>query len=311
MHQKASSPVGRSKIMMIAVASSMILAGCGGGSAKTAAPSGTDNPAGNSDSVQAAAAKLLPDKTRKSGVLRIATSLQWPPFGYKGSDGKPTGLDIELTQGIAKRLGLTPQITDVQFPTLVPGVATGRFDIAVNELADTAERRKEAQFVDYYDTGLALLVKKGTTGIAPNDLCGHSLALTQGSSQVAIAQDISAKCVADGKKKIKFVTVPESAATILAVSSGRAEGFLTDNAVGVYMSKSTHTNLEVIPGKVPSPSQRAGIVIKKGNDELTRAVQSALQSMIDDGTYAKLYKKYNVRADNMLTKATINDGRGL
>ena len=118
-------------------------------------------------------------------MLKVATSLQWPPFGFKGDRGQPDGFDLDLMKAISSRLGLKASITDLKFDSIVPSVQNGRFDVAVNELGDIPERRKIAQFVDYYNGGIAVLVPKGQkSDIAPTDLCGHTMSLTQGSSQV-------------------------------------------------------------------------------------------------------------------------------
>jgi polar amino acid transport system substrate-binding protein len=258
--------------------------------------------------VDNAARADLPADVKNAGVLKVATSLQWPPFGYKDEDGKPAGLDLDLITAVAGKLGLKPQITDIQFDSLVPSVSNGRFDVAVNELADIAERRKVVQFVDYYQTGLAVLVPgDSTSDISPTDLCGHTMSLTQGSSQAVLGKEISKQCVADGKQPIDFKLFSDSASTILAVANKRVEGFMTDFAVGVYLTRTKNKTLKVLPGVVPNSNDIAGIVLAKGNDQLAKAVQKALQSLIDDGTYMKIMKRYGV-SERAVDEATIDGG---
>jgi polar amino acid transport system substrate-binding protein len=254
--------------------------------------------------IDPAARAGLPEKIKQSGVLEVATSLQWPPFDFRSKSGQPDGLDIRLVTELAKRLGVTPKFTDVKFPAIVPGVANGRFDIGVDELDDTPERQKVVQFVDYYGSGLGLLVRKGTTGIDVTHLCGHTLALTQGSSQVAVAQRVSAECVASGKKGISFLYYPDSADTYLAVANGRGDGFLTDEAVGVYVA---HENgkLEMLPGTLQGTRSLAGIVVAKNNDALAKALRLALLDMMHDGSYQKLLAGYGV-SDAAITPAEVD-----
>ena len=284
-----------------------LVAACGsssGGSASSAAGGST------TQDVDAAARAKLPDAVRSAGVLKVATSLQWPPFGFKDEGGKPDGVDLDLVKAIAGRLGLKPAITDVKFDSIIPSVQNGRFDVGVNELGDIPERRKIVQFVDYYNGGIGVLVPKGSkTDMSPTSLCGHTMSLTQGSSQVELGKRISQQCVADGKPRIDFKMFSESAATILAVSSRRVEGFMTDYAVGVYLTRTTNKTLDVLPGTVPDSTDRAGIVIAKGNDQLTGAIQTALQSMMDDGSYRKILDKWGI-GDRGLKSATVNDSEG-
>ena len=244
--------------------------------------------------IDAAARAALPDKNLKSSMLEVATSLQWPPFDFKTDDGKPDGLDIRLVTALAARLGLKPNFTDVKFPAIVPGVQTGRFDIGVDQLSATPERRKIVQFVPYYQGGLGLLVRQDSRGLNVSQLCGLTLALTtRSSSQVAVAQRQSEQCVAAGKKPISFQYFPDSADTYMAVANGRGDGFLTDRAVGVYVAQN-NGKLTMTEGMLAGTQDVAGIVIGKDNDKLASAIRLALVGMLRDGSYQKLLDDYGV-----------------
>jgi polar amino acid transport system substrate-binding protein len=243
--------------------------------------------------VDNAARAVLSEKNRQSGTLEVATSLQWPPFDFKTDDGKPDGLDIRLMTALAERLGLKPNFTDVKFPAIVPGVQTGRFDVGVDELNATPERRKIVQFVPYYRGGLGLLVRQGSSGLSVSALCGLTLALTQGSSQVAVAQRESEKCVTAGKQPINMQYFPDSADTYMAVANGRGDGFLTDRAVGIYVAEH-NGKLTMTEGTLPETRDVSGIVISKDNDKLAQAIRLALVGMLKDGSYQKLLDHYGV-----------------
>jgi polar amino acid transport system substrate-binding protein len=243
--------------------------------------------------IDAAARAALPDKNLQSGQLEVATSLQWPPFDFKTENGSPDGLDIRLVGALAARLGLKPNFTDVKFPAIVPGVQTGRFDIGVDQLSATPERRKIVQFVPYFRGGLGLLVRQDSSGLNVSQLCGLTLALTQGSSQVAVAQRQSEQCVAAGKKPISFQYFPDSADTYMAVANGRGDGFLTDRAVGVYVAQH-NGKLTMTEGTLPGTQDVAGVVIGKDNDKLAAAIRLALAGMVRDGSYQKLLSDYGV-----------------
>lgn len=255
--------------------------------------------------VDAAARAALPDTVRSAGVLKLVTSLQWPPFDYKSDAGKPEGLDQDLMRLLAEKLGLKLQVTDVKFPSIIPGVSTGRFDAGVDQLSRTASREKVVQFVVYFRSNLGLLVRKGVTDVDVNHLCGRTLALTQGSSQIATAQQLSDKCVKEGKKKIGFLYYPNSADTYLAVANGRGDGFLTGRAVGVYVA-SRNDHLHMTKSTLAGTSSLSGIVIKKGNDKLATAIRLALESAIKDGSYGKVLAKYKVE-DGALTVGEVQN----
>ena len=243
--------------------------------------------------IDAAARAALPAALRQSGVLHVATSLQWPPFDFTGENGQPDGLDIRVVTALAAKLGLKPEFTDVKFPAIVPGVSTGRFDIGIDQIADTVERRKAVQFVDFYRSELGLLAQSGDAKLDPNALCGHSLALTQGSLQVGIAKQLADRCAASGQKPIGQIFFPDSADTYLAVANGRADGFLTDRAVGIYIAQH-NGKLAVMQGTVPGTSNVAGIVVARGNDALEAALKLALKGMMQDGSFAAILRQFGV-----------------
>lgn len=241
-----------------------------------------------------AARAALPDATRASGVLRVATSLQWPPFAFASPGAGPDGIDIRLVKLLAAKLGLRAEFDDIKFPSIVPGVAAGRYDIGVDEIGHTAERAKVAGFVDYYVSGYGLLVRQGSAaGLDANHLCGRTLAVTQGSAQVAMAAQLSAGCVTAGQPAITTLTFPDSADTYLAVANGRGDGFLTDRAVGIYIAK-TNAKLAMAEGTLPGVRLLSGIVVAKDNAALADALRQALASAAADGSYLALLNEFGV-----------------
>jgi polar amino acid transport system substrate-binding protein len=252
-----------------------------------------------------AARSALPDSIKSSGTLKVATSLQWPPFAYKNDKGEMEGIDIDLVRLLGEKLGLKVEIEDVKFPSIVPGVSNGRYNIGVNQIGITQERAKVADFVPYLTSGFSLLVRKGTTGIDVNDLCGRTLALTQGSGQIPVAEKLSAQCVQDGKKEISFLFFPNSADTYLALSNGRGDGFLVGKPAGVYIARG-NPRLEITTSVLKDSQTISGIVIAKGNTALQTALMRALEDAVADGSYLKILEQYGV-PDAALTVEQIRE----
>lgn len=246
-----------------------------------------------------AARAALPEATRQSGLLKVATSLQWAPFDYASETGEPEGIDIRLIKLLATKLGLKPTFEDIKFPAIIPGVQAGRYDVGVNQFGVTDERRKIVSLLPYFNSGYGLLVRKGATAIDVNNLCGKTLALTQGSAQIAIAEKLSAACVAANKPKIEMTFYPDSADTYLAVANGRGDGFLTARAVGVYIAKG-NPKLDVAPGALTGMDSISGIVVGKANDGLYKALLLAMESAVADGSYAAVLERFGV-VDGALT----------
>lgn len=235
----------------------------------------------------------LPEAVRDSGVLSIATSLQWAPFGYVDEDGNPEGIDLRLMKVLAAKLGLEAEFDNIKFPSIVPGVQTGRYAAGVNQMGITAERAEVVAFVPYFNSKYGLLVPTGKTDIDINDLCGVKLALTQGSSQIAVAEQLSARCEADGKEPIGMDFYPNSADTYLAVANGRGDGFLTARAVGVYTAQ-MNDKLEMTDGILDGRSSISGIVVSKEDPAMQEALTLALVSAVEDGSYAEILEHFGV-----------------
>ena len=252
-----------------------------------------------------AARAALPDAARAAGVLKVATSTQWPPFAFAGDNGEPDGIDIRLVRLLAMKLGLKPVIEDVKFPAIVPGVSSGRYDVGVNQINITAERAKAVDFLPYSQDGLGLLVRRGTTGVEVNDLCGRTLALTQGSAQVGVAEGLSGRCKEQGRKEIAFLFFPNSADTYLALANGRGDGFLVGKASGVYIARG-NDKLDMTTTTLAGVNSVSGIVMAKGNAALREALRLALESAVADGGYAKVMADFGV-PDGVLTMEQIRN----
>lgn len=250
----------------------------------------------------------LPKAIRDAGVLKVATNLNWAPFDYQSDAGQAVGIDISLIKILAAKLGLKASFDDMAFPSIIPGVTSGRYDVGVDQIGITPDRLKVIDLIPYFDSGYALLVPKGRVGIDINNLCGRTLAVTEGSAQIAVAQDMSKKCVAAGKPSIGLQYYQNSSDTFLAVSNGRGDGYLTAEAVGVYISK-INPKLVLAPGTLVGLHVISGIAIAKGRDDLYKALLLAFESSVADGSYMAMLGQFGVpdgglTLDQIRTKPT-------
>ncbi|WP_149536766.1 transporter substrate-binding domain-containing protein [Siccirubricoccus phaeus] len=244
--------------------------------------------------VSEAARAALPERVRQEGVLRIATSLQWAPFAYRSERDEPVGIDISLARLLAAKLGLQPSIDDMKFPTIITGVTSGRYHIGVNQLSMTPERLAAVDMVPYFSTTSVVLVRRGKTIGDLGNLCGMTFVVTQGSVQIRQLNQMSEACKGRGQAEIVQQLYPSSADTLLALSNGRGDAFLTAAPQGVYISR-INSRVALIPGDVPDTERfPAGIMVEKGNAAMRRAVALALASAIEDGSYRKILEEYGV-----------------
>lgn len=245
-------------------------------------------------SVTEPARAALPGKVRDGGTLNIATALQWAPFAYRNEKDEAVGIDISLMKVISAKLGLKPAFEDLKFPAIIPGVQSGRFHVGVDQLSMSPERLAVVDMIPYFQSTSVLLVPAGKTVKDVANLCGMTFVVTQGSVQVRQLNQLTEACTKKGDKPIVQQLYPSSAESLLAISNGRGDAFLTAAPQGVYISR-INKKVDLVPGDVPNVErQPAGIALEKGNAAMKKAIALALASAIEDGSYKAILKEFAV-----------------
>jgi polar amino acid transport system substrate-binding protein len=248
----------------------------------------------SAQSVAEPARAALPGNVRDGGTLNIATALQWAPFAYRNEKDEAVGIDISLMKVISAKLGLKPAFEDLKFPAIIPGVQSGRFHVGVDQLSMSPERLAVVDMVPYFQSTSVLLVPAGKTVKDVANLCGMTFVVTQGSVQVRQLNQLTEACTKKGDKPIVQQLYPSSAESLLAISNGRGDAFLTAAPQGVYISR-INKKVELVPGDVPNVErQPAGIAFEKGNAAMRKAIALALASAIEDGSYKAILKEFAV-----------------
>lgn len=296
----------------IAFAVSVILGLSGGAYASPKGSAGTPvTSAKNSfplGSVAKSVRALVPEAYKKKGSLTIAVSATHPPNAYFNDQNKLIGWEVELGKAIATRMGLKPDFRKVDFSQILTGLQSDRYDIGLSGINDTTVRQEVVTFVDYFNSGgTSLIVKSGNpknlSSVA--DLCGDTVAVETGTLQVGLAQDQSKKCVANGKKPIEITQFPNQTQVQLQLRTGRADAGLNDFPVAAYIAKQSNGHIDVISNNKGTTITYYGIAIAKESPNLVKAVQAAVQSVIDDGTYTKILKQW-LLLDGAIETAAIN-----
>lgn len=252
----------------------------------------------------------LPAKYQESKTILVGSDIAYAPMEYYDTDGTTVlGLDKDIADALAKQLGAVFEFRNATFDGLITQLDSGRIDIIMSGMSDTAERQQKIDFVDYYQAGAVLLVKKGNPeGLTSiEDLCGKVVAVQRGTTQEGYAEEQSKKCVANGGKEIELLSFDRETEAMLQVQQGRAASGLQDYPVAAYNARTSGggDDFEVVGEQIQAGP--LGIGVAKDNTELRDAIQKALQAIIDDGTYKKLIDKYEVPL-GAVTEATVNGG---
>ncbi|MER6196045.1 ABC transporter substrate-binding protein [Streptomyces sp. NPDC001586] len=261
----------------------------------------------SSQAVDPALARLVPAHLREKGEIVIATDASYAPMEFKDAQGRIVGVDVDLGRAIAARLGLAARFQDARFDGILAGVKAGKYDLSISDFAATKERQKVVDMVTYLSTGQAIAVRSGNPdGVDPRLLCGVRVAVQSATVAADEIEDSrNPKCEAAGKKPIpaggdKYDLQTQVTA---AVAAGRASAMIADEVIVDYAVKQSGGRLERLG--VPYNHAPTAIVVPKGDGDLARAVQGAVQGMIDDGSYKRILQKWGVESGSV-TRAVIN-----
>jgi polar amino acid transport system substrate-binding protein len=234
------------------------------------------------------------------GKLVICSDIPYPPQEFFDANGNPTGSDIEIGAEIAKRLGLTMEVQNSVFDTIIAALTGGKCDIIISAQNITADRVKQVDMIPYFQAGQSFVVAKGNPKniTTQNDLCGKTIAAESGTTEADYlngtgdykGQGLSAACVKAGKGKITVKEYQKDSDALLALQAGQVDAYFADSPVAGYYTVQ-HPDQFQLSGLTLGVADE-GISVAKSNTGLRDAVQQALISMINDGTYMNILKKY-------------------
>ncbi|KUH37295.1 MULTISPECIES: ABC transporter substrate-binding protein [Streptomyces] len=300
-----------------AVAGAMLLSACG-----DQTQSGASDGATKGTTVSTAPlADKLPQSIRDKGVIKVGSDIAYAPVEFKDAAGKTVGIDPDLAAAMGKQLGVTFQFENGTFDTLITGLRSKRYDIAMSAMTDTKDRQQGidsetgkkvgegVDFVDYFNAGVSVYTKKGVDkGIKTwADLCGKKIVVQRGTVSEDLAKAESKKCV-DGKKPaitIEAFDTDQQAQTRLR--AGGADAGSSDFPVAAYTVKTSGggKDFQIVGEQVEAAPY--GIAVAKNNTQLRDAIKAAMDAVIANGEYKKVLEKWGV-AQGAVTEAKINGG---
>ncbi|UVA81517.1 transporter substrate-binding domain-containing protein [Pandoraea commovens] len=232
----------------------------------------------------ARAADLL-DTVKSAGVLKIGIEGTYPPFNYRDKSGQLDGFDVDVAKAVAQRLGVKPQFVTTEWSGIIGGLQAGKFDVIVNQVAITDERKKSLDFSEPYTYSAAQLIRRKDDKRefkTLEDLKGHKLGVSLGSNY-----DKMAKAVAG----IDVRTYPGAPEYLADLAAGRVDAALNDQLMMAYLLQNAKLPLQA-GAVLPGTNQAVGIPFRKGNPAFAKAIDDALTGMKQDGSLAKIAQKW-------------------
>jgi polar amino acid transport system substrate-binding protein len=268
------------------LAISATLAGCGSDD-----PSANESPEATT-TPESELAALVPDAIAKDGKIRVGTDATYAPNEFLDTDGKTViGMDVELFDAIAGKLGLEVQWVPSGFDDIIPAVQNGKYEAGVSSFTINAEREEQTLMIAYFNSPIQWVTAKGNPhNVAIDDACGKKVGVQQDTIEVPDLQERSKKCEAAGKKAITINQNPDQGLVTTNVVSGKDDAMTADLPIAAYAVKQSAGKLELL-GE-PYGNAPYGIVVGKDQQKFAEAIQKATQAIIDDGTYEKVLAKW-------------------
>jgi polar amino acid transport system substrate-binding protein len=223
----------------------------------------------------------------------FCSDVTYPPEeSYPTPGGQAVGSDVDIANDVAKQLGSTAQIKNTGFDGIIGALNSKRCDAIISGMNDTAERRKQVDFVDYLSVGQSFMVKAGN----PNHItslasaAGHTVSVEAGTTDRDFLAAQSAKLVKAGKSAINIKTFPKDTDAAAALKAGRVDAYFGDSPVVVYyVSK----DKSFAVGGSPIAPIPIGIALRK-NSPLEPKIKAAISKLYANGTIQKIVAKWGM-----------------
>ena len=219
--------------------------------------------------------------TTSKGTLVMATNASFPPYEYYENE-KIVGIDAEVAELIAEKLGMTLEIKDMEFSSIIGAVQTGSVDFGMAGMTVTEERLVTVDFSDSYATAVqAIIVKEGSEIASADDLNGKKIGVQESTTgDIYATEDF-------GDENVKRFSKGNDA--VAALSAGIVDAVIIDNEPAKnYVA--ANEGLKVLDTSYAE--EEYAIAISKDNTELKDKINAALAELKADGTIDAIVAKY-------------------
>ena len=246
------------------------------------------------------------ERIKESGKLIIAMEGNWSPWTYHDESGALVGFDTEVAAAIAEKLGVTPEYVEGAWEGLFMGLSNGRYDVIVNGVGITDERKDTYDFsIPYAFNTTVLIVKSDNTEITTlADLKDKHVMTQADSAGLDVLTDPEgdyaaiAKTFAGGAPE----TLGDYNNIFMQLESGAVDAVVCDLSVAARQMAAKPDAFKQVE---ELNAETFGVGFKLGDEATAATVSKTLKEMYADGTVAKILEKYADQAvsiDNWLLK---------
>ena len=217
----------------------------------------------------------------------IATSPDFPPFEYLEGK-KVVGIEVEIMQNICEKLGKKAVFKQIDFDSVLVGVAAGQFDCGMSGITVTDARKENTLFTDPYCLAAqAIVVKEGSSITCKADLAGKKVSVQTSTT----AEDF---CLENDYDVLAFQANNDAE---LALVNGNVDAWVIDDLTAAKMvkeyneGKEDNAKLKILSEAMTTEPYAFAFAF--GNEELVKQINEIQKEMLEDGTIAAIFAKYD------------------
>ena len=236
----------------------------------------------------------LPDAIKKAGVLHLSINATYPPLDYKDpQSNKIVGVDVDLGDILAAKLGVKIEWNDVPFAQIIPSLTTGRTDFILSGISDLPARRETMDFVDYLKTGAQFYTLSKNAFSAPEELCGKKVGTIRSTRFPEDIRNWSAKnCEGAGKPAIEVVGGESSPDVRTELKQGRIDAAVQGAETIPFMSAQEGGVFKTLGSPITAVSY--GIAFRKSDTAFRDLVADTMEAMMKEGSYQKVLENWHL-----------------
>lgn len=283
------------KFMALALSFALIagaLTACGGGGSDSVAEESTaeESSAEESTAEEGSTEDSTEeeDSTEPEGggeVLTFGTNAEFPPYEFvaaNGVIGEYDGIDMAIAKQIAEDHGMTPEIENMEFDSLLLAIENEQVDAIIAGMTVTEERKEAVDFsTPYYTATQVMIVREDSDIQKATDMADKKIVVIQGYTGETCVQDMGYEYEAFKKGTEAIMELKNEKCDVVVIDSVTAQKYVDDNE-----------GLKIVEDSSAFDSEEYAIAVKKGNTELLDKINTSIEKMLDDGTISELGAKY-------------------
>ena len=224
---------------------------------------------------------------KDAGKLVIATSPDFPPFEELNADGSVTGIEIDILNLICAELGVTLEIQQMDFDSVLPSIQAAKYDVGVSGISVTPKREKNVKFTNPYCLAAqSIVVLEGSDITCKADLTGKKVSVQSGTTAETF-------CL-ENEYQVSAFKANSDAQT--AMVTGKVAAWVIDDLTAAEMVaayNATNPEKKLVILDEAMTTEPYAFAFNLESTDLVAEINKILDKLVADGTVADIFAKYN------------------